>query len=117
MQWNYYCVFVVFLVNSDLDQWLVKKKNTLCTILNKGAYKLHRFKQFLFLDKEASSLMGRLNYQLILNLRFKGRGTNFFKIKHFYVKKKWKDSWKEILEMYLKQFFPEDYIDVCNKTS
>ena len=35
------------------------------------------------LDKEASSLMGRLNYQLILNLRFKGRGANFFKINIF----------------------------------
>ena len=30
-----------------------------------------------FLDKEASSLIGRLNYQLILNLSFKGRGTIF----------------------------------------
>ena len=28
MQWNYCCVIVFFLVNSDLDQWLVKK--TLC---------------------------------------------------------------------------------------
>ena len=36
-----------------------------------------------FLDKEASSLIGRLYYQLILNLRFKGRGTNFFKINIF----------------------------------
>ena len=32
--------------------------------------------------------MGRLHYQLILNLRFKGRGTNFFKINIFYVKNK-----------------------------
>ena len=32
--------------------------------------------------------MGRLNYQLILNLRFKGRGTNFFNINTFYVKNK-----------------------------
>ena len=30
--------------------------------------------------------MGRLHYQLILNLRFKGRGTNFFKINFVYVK-------------------------------
>ena len=29
--------------------------------------------------------------------------------------KKWKDSWKDISEMYFKQFFPEDYINVCNK--
>ena len=31
--------------------------------------------------------MGRLNYQLILNLSFKGRGTNFFKINIFMLKK------------------------------
>ena len=31
--------------------------------------------------------MGRLNYQLILNLRFKGRGANFFKINIFMKKK------------------------------
>ena len=43
MQWNYCCVIIVFLVNSNLDRWLVKKKNTLCTTLNKGAHKLHRF--------------------------------------------------------------------------
>ena len=44
-----------------------------------------------FLDKGASSLIGRLNYQLILNLSFKGRGTNFFKINIFMLKKM-KDS-------------------------
>ena len=60
--------------------------------------------------------MSRLNYQLILNLRFKGRGTNFLRL-IFLIKKKWKDSWKDISEMYFKQFFPEDYIDVCNKKS
>ena len=32
--------------------------------------------------------MGRLNDQLILNLRFKGRGTNFFNINIFYLKNK-----------------------------
>ena len=61
--------------------------------------------------------MGRLNYQLILNLRFEGRGASFFKINIFMLKKKWKNSWKDISEMYFKQFFPEDYIDVCNKKS
>ena len=61
--------------------------------------------------------MSRLNYQLILNLRFKGRGTIFLRLIFLCKKKKWKDSWKDISEMYFKQFFPDDYIDVPNKKS
>ena len=60
--------------------------------------------------------MGRLNYQLILNLRFKGRGTSFFKINIFMLKKM-KGLLKGHSEIYFKQFFPEDYIDVCNRKS
>ena len=40
-----------------------------------------------FLGKQASSLMGKLNYQLILNLRFKGREQIFFKINIFMLQK------------------------------
>ena len=77
MQYNYCCVIVVFLVNSDLDQWLVKK--TLCAPhWTKVLINYIGFNSFL--EKEASSLVGRLNYQLILNLRFKGRGSVGFKI-------------------------------------
>ena len=80
MQWNYCCVIVVFLVNSDLDQWLVKK--TLCAPhWTKVLTNYIGFNSFL--DTEVSSLMDRLYYQLILNLRFKGRGTNFLKINIF----------------------------------
>ena len=61
------------------------KKNTLCTTLNKGAHKLHRFQQFL--RKRSIKCNGRLNYQLILNLRFKGRGAIFLKINIFMLKK------------------------------
>ena len=81
MQWNYCCVIVVFLVNSDLDQWLVKKKTLCAPHWTKVLTNYIGFNSFL--DTEASSLMDRLYYQLILNLRFKGRGTNFFKINIF----------------------------------
>ena len=63
------CITSLTVLNYNLKDHLTKVYD--CVVFNR------------FLDKEASSLMGRLYYQLILNLRFKGRGTNFFKINIF----------------------------------
>ena len=81
MQWNNCCVIVVFLVNSNLDHWLVKKKTLCAPHWTKVLTNYIGFNSFL--EKEASSLMDRLNYQLIWNLRFEVMGTNFFKINIF----------------------------------
>ena len=89
MQWNYCCVIVVFLFNGDLDQWLVEKKTLCAPRWTKVLTNYIGFNSFL--GKQASSLMGKLNYQLILNLRFKGREQIFLRW-IFLCYKKWKES-------------------------